>query len=244
MAPLRLIAKDPATCWWEGDIHIKMVRNNYRFLLLTEEGNWWLTAAGMIQYTPTDATDFRILARYHAPAWVYDTVFYQIFPDRFADGDPSNNVRDHEYTCYGKSVVARPWGEIPGSPSGSGAVEFFGGDLWGIIQHLDYLQDLGVNALYLNPIFTAPSNHKYDTVDYKHVDTHFGGDEALIALRNALDERDMRLMLDLVPNHCSAEHPWFLTAQANTDAPSAGFFTFYHWPDEYETWLGVHNLPK
>jgi len=116
--------------------------------------------------------------------------------------------------------------------------------LWGIIQHLDYLQDLGINALYLTPVFTSPSNHKYDTVDYRHVDAHFGGDEALIALRNALDERDMRLMLDFVPNHCSSEHPWFLAAQADLNAPSAEFFTFYQWPDEYETWLGVRSLPK
>ncbi len=244
LAPLRLIAKDAVTCWWEGDIQIGMLRNNYRFFLLTNEGNWWLNAAGMMRYTPTDAMDFRILAHYHPPTWVRDSVFYQIFPERFADGDPSNNVRDYEYECYGKPVVARPWGEIPRSLQESDAVEFFGGDLWGIIEHLDYLQDLGVNALYLTPIFTSPSNHKYDTVDYKHVDAHFGGDEALIALRNALDERDMRLMLDLVPNHCSAEHPWFLAAQIDPDAPSAEFFTFYQRPDDYETWTGVRSLPK
>lgn len=240
LAPLRQVARDTAACWWEGEIQIGMARNNYRFLLLTAGGNWWLTAAGMTRYTPTDATDFCLLAHYQAPPWVRDSVFYQIFPERFADGDPSNNVRDNEYTCYGKPVVERSWGEIPRS----GAVEFFGGDLWGIIKHLDYLQDLGVNVLYLTPIFTSPSNHKYDTVDYRHVDAHFGGDGALIALRNALEERDMRLMLDLVPNHCSAEHPWFLAARADPNAASAEFFTFHHWPDEYETWLGVRSLPK
>ena len=244
MAPLRLITKDAAACWWEGEIHIRMLRNNYRFLLMTTEGNWWLTGIGMMRYTPTDATDFRILAHYHAPTWVHDSVFYQIFPERFADGDSSNNVRDSEYTCYGKPVIARPWGAIPRSMQEASAAEFFGGDLWGIIEHLDYLQDLGINALYLTPIFTSPSNHKYDTVDYKHVDVHFGGDEALIALRNALDERNMRLMLDLVPNHCSAEHPWFLAAQTDPTAPSAEFFTFHQWPHDYETWLGVSSLPK
>ncbi|GAC1349315.1 MAG: maltodextrin glucosidase [Ktedonobacteraceae bacterium] len=244
IAPLQLTAKDASTCWWEGDIQIKMLRNNYRFLLLTDEGHWWLTAAGMTRYTPTDATDFRILAHFHAPSWVQDSVFYQIFPERFGDGDPANNVRDGEYECYGKPVVARSWGEIPSSRHGTGAIEFFGGDLWGIIKHLDYLQDLGINALYLTPIFTSPSNHKYDTVDYRHVDAHFGGDEALIALRNALDERGMRLMLDLVPNHCSSEHPWFRAAQADPTAPSAEFFTFYQSPDEYESWLGVRSLPK
>lgn len=244
MTPLRLIAQGPVACWWEGDIPIRMVKNNYRFLLLTDEGNWWLTAAGMVRYTPTDATDFRILAHYQAPAWVRDSVFYQIFPERFADGDPSNNVRDGEYACYGRPVVARPWGEAPRSHRETGGIEFFGGDLWGIIKHLDYLQDLGVNALYLTPIFTSPSNHKYDTTDYRHVDAHFGGDEALISLRNALDERDMRLMLDLVPNHCGAEHPWFLAAQADLSAPSAEFFTFHRWPNDYESWMGVGSLPK
>lgn len=244
MAPLRLIAKDAAACWWEGEMQVRMLKNNYRFFLLTGEGNWWLTAAGMLRYTPTDSTDFRILAQYHAPTWVHDTVFYQIFPDRFADGDPSNNVRNGEYACYGKPVIARPWGELPRSPWKTGEVEFFGGDLQGIIQHLDYLQEFGINALYLTPIFTSPSNHKYDTVDYKHVDPHFGGDEALIALRRALDERGMRLMLDLVPNHCSSQHPWFLAAQADAAAPSAEFFTFHQRPDDYETWNGVRSLPK
>ncbi|HEV2579921.1 MAG TPA: maltodextrin glucosidase [Ktedonobacteraceae bacterium] len=244
LAPLRLVAINAAVQWWEGEIQVKMTRNSYRFLLATAEGYWWLTAAGIFQYTPTDATDFRILANFQAPSWVRDTVFYQIFPDRVADGDPSNNVRDHEYECYGKPVIARAWGELPRSHRESGTVEFFGGDLQGIIQRLDYLQDLGINALYLTPIFTSPSNHKYDIVDYKHVDAHFGGDQALIALRNALDERDMRLMLDLVPNHCSADHPWFLAAQADPNAPSAEFFTFHKRPDEYEMWMGVRSLPK
>lgn len=244
MIPMQPGNEDAVARWWEADISLKMVRNNYRFYILTTEGGWWLTAAGMVRYTPPDATDFKILAQYHAPTWVHESVFYQIFPDRFADGDPDNNVYDNEYLCYGKHVAARPWGELPRSLTESGAVEFFGGDLWGIIQHLDYLADLGVTAIYLNPIFTAPSNHKYDTVDYKHVDAHFGGDEALIALRHALDERGMRLMLDLVPNHCSAMHPWFLAAQADPYSPTAEFFTFQQHPDTYESWLNVRSLPK
>ncbi len=244
LTPLQLLKKDATSCWWEGEIQIRMLKNSYRFLLLTGEGNWWLTAAGMVRYTPTDGMDFRILAKYQAPTWVHDSVFYQIFPERFANGDPANSVRSGEYRYYGKPVIARSWGEIPGLRGEASAAEFFGGDLRGICQHLDHLQALGINALYLTPIFTSPSNHKYDTVDYRHVDVHFGGDEALIALRKALDERDMRLMLDFVPNHCSAEHPWFLAARSNPNAPSAEFFTFYQRPDKYEAWLGVRSLPK
>ena len=105
MTSMRLIASDAVSCWWEAGLQVEMVRNNYRFLLLTSEGNWWLTAAGMVRYTPTDATDYRILAHYHAPTWVHDSVFYQIFPDRFADGDPFNNVRDNEYLCYVQYLI-------------------------------------------------------------------------------------------------------------------------------------------
>jgi alpha-glucosidase len=244
MAPMRQVGSDAACQWWEVDLQLHMLRTNYRFFLITSEGGWWLTAAGMMRHTPTDASDFKILARYLAPSWVHDNVFYQIFPDRFADGDPTNNVQNGEYICYGKPVVARPWGERPRPHSETGGVEFFGGDLQGVIARLDYLQDLGVTTLYLNPIFTASSNHKYDVENYKQVDPHFGGDAALIALRQALDERGMRLMLDMVPNHCGATHPWFLSAQADATAPTAEFFTFRKRPDDYVSWLGVRSLPK
>jgi alpha-glucosidase len=112
------------------------------------------------------------------------------------------------------------------------------------VQKLDYLSDLGVNALYLTPIFTAPSNHKYDVADYRQIDPHFGGEPALAALRQALDARDMRLLLDIVPNHCGADHAWFQTAQADANAASADYFTFHRHPDDYECWLGVPSLPK
>src|SRR5712692_9244294 len=150
LVPMRKANTDAACQWWEVDLQLHMLRTNYRFFLLTSGGGWWFTAAGMLRYTPTDASDFKILAHYQAPTWVHDTVFYQIFPDRFADGDPSNNVRTGEYLCYGRPVIARPWGERPRPHGESGGVEFFGGDLQGIVQHLDYLEELGISALYLN----------------------------------------------------------------------------------------------
>ncbi len=244
MLPMRRVRTDGVCCWWEGELQLQMLRTNYRFWLLTPEGGWWLTADGLMRHTPPDAHDFKILARYRAPEWVRDTVFYQIFPDRFADGDPANNVRDGEYLCHGRPVVARSWGERPRPHSESGSVEFFGGDLQGIVQRLEYLEDLGVSALYLTPIFASPSNHKYDVVNYKQVDPHFGGDEALLVLRRALSERGMRLMLDIVPNHCSSTHPWFLLAQADPCVPEAEFFTFGQGGQEYATWLGVRSLVK
>ena len=198
----------------------------------------------MTRHAPTDATDFAILANYQAPSWVQESVFYQIFPDRFFDADPSNNVYANEYTCHGKTVVARSWGERPRPHSESGASEFFGGDLQGITQQLPYLEDLGVSALYLTPIFTAPSNHKYDVADYFSVDKHFGGDGALVELRTALDARGMRLMLDIVPNHSGSTNDWFLDAQADLSSATADFYTFYNHPEAYEAWFGIKSLPK
>jgi alpha-glucosidase len=103
---------------------------------------------------------------------------------------------------------------------------------------------LGVTGIFLNPIFTAYTNHRYDIADYMHVDSHLGGDEALAELRRALDERGMRLILDVTPNHCGSENVWFLEALANPNAPTREYFTFSYYPDEYETWLGHKSLVK
>lgn len=244
LLPLRRAESTAAAQWWEGEITVSMPRMGYRFWLLTANGGWWLTASGVQRSTPTDATDFKLLTSYAAPAWVRASVFYQIFPDRFADGDPSNNVQSGAYTLGGRPVIARPWGAPPRSHQESGGVEFFGGDLPGITQRLGYLEDLGVNALYLTPIFTAPSNHKYDTADYEQVDPHFGGDAALVELREALDRRNMRLILDIVLNHCGVSNHWFTSAQRDKNAPTADFFTWIDHPAKYESWLGHRSLPK
>ncbi len=244
MVPMQPAEQQAAVQWWQGQITLSMPRTGYRFWLLTDDGGWWFSQAGIAQATPTDTSDFRMLANFAAPDWVRSSVFYQIFPDRFADGDPANNVQSGEYLCNGQPVIARPWGAPPRSHQESGGVEFFGGDLPGITQHLDYLSDLGVNALYLNPIFSAPSNHKYDTADYRTVDPHFGGDAALVELRAATAARDMRLMLDIVLNHCGVAHHWFTAAQADRSAPSADFFVWHDHPDDYESWLGHTSLPK
>ncbi|MCR4405107.1 MAG: alpha-amylase family glycosyl hydrolase [Candidatus Acetothermia bacterium] len=234
----------PACRWWEVTLRLTMPIVNYRFLIFAEDGAWWYNGSGLHRHTPTDAEDFRLLADYAAPSWVWRSVFYQIFPDRFANGDPSNDVLDGEFTYLGVPARKRRWGEPP-TPSGPEAmVEFYGGDLIGIEQHLDYLTDLGVNALYLNPIFTAPSNHRYDVIDYTNVDPHLGGDAALISLRRATAEWGLRLILDIVPNHCGVNHPWFQAALADPHAPTAEHFIFYHHPDDYACWLGVRSLPK
>ncbi len=229
--------------WWQVTLKLTMPITSYRFLLFTANGAWWYNGSGPHRHVPTDAEDFRLLADYTAPAWVRESVFYQIFPDRFADGDPASNVRNSEIEAYGLKSRARRWGE---SQSGwpEAMVEFYGGDLPGVEQKLDYLADLGVNAIYLNPIFTAFSNHRYDVADYDNVDPHLGGNAALAALRHATAERGMRFILDIVPNHCGVAHPWFQSALKDPNAKTAEYFTFHQHPTDYESWLGVSSLPK
>lgn len=109
---------------------------------------------------------------FHIPHWLKGAVMYQIFVDRFCNGDPSNDVLTGEYAYLGDRVErVEDWEELPRPYD---VLRHYGGDLQGVIDKLDYLRDLGIEAIYLNPIFLSPSNHKYDTQDYDHVDPHFG----------------------------------------------------------------------
>ncbi len=234
---------NPACQWWEATLRLNMPVTSYRFLLFTRDGAWWYNGSGFHEHVPTDADDFRLLAEYEAPVWVRRSVFYQIFPDRFADGEPESNVYDGEFEYHGQTSVSAKWGE-PQRNFPQAMVEFYGGDLPGVTQNLDYLTDLGVNAVYFNPVFSAYSNHRYDVVDYENVDPHLGGNAALRSMREAFNARGMHFILDIVPNHCGVMHPWFQAALADINTYSAEFFTFHSHPDDYETWLGVRSLPK
>ncbi|HEU4382814.1 MAG TPA: alpha-amylase family glycosyl hydrolase [Anaeromyxobacteraceae bacterium] len=225
--------------WWEADLVVSEPSVHYRFVLEAEDGVWFHSAAGATAHDPLDAADYRLLADLAPPAWVRGSVFYQVFPDRFARAEPAAGVEPPPRP--GPGTLA--W-EAPPPPDLAFPRVFYGGDLVGLQQRLDHLSALGVDALYLNPILTAPSNHRYDVTDFEHVDASLGGDQALARLRQALASRGMRYLLDLVPNHVGDRHPWFLAAQADPGAPEAEFFTFERHPDRYATWLGVRTLPK
>lgn len=115
---------------------------------------------------------FAIAPGFHTPDWAKGAVMYQIFVDRFCKGDPSNDVEDREYYYIGDyTQKVRDWNKYPAY---MGVREFYGGDLQGVMDKLDYLQDLGVDVIYFNPIFVSPSNHKYDIQDYDYIDPHYG----------------------------------------------------------------------
>ena len=125
------------------------------------------------------------------PDWVRDAVFYQIFPDRFAKSDRFGQ----DYPS--KPANLQPWGAQPTYHG------FQGGDLLGVMEKLDYLQDLGINAIYFNPIFASASNHRYHTYDYYTVDPILGGNRAFRELLDAAHARNIRVFLDGVFNHAS-----------------------------------------
>ena len=150
----------------------------YRFLIETVEGisiAYDKVGPRVVDYHCPDFNPiyaFRFIPGFHVPAWAKGAVQYQIFPDRFCNGDPSNDVVDNEYYyTIGHAKHAASWDALP---SDTDFRCFYGGDIQGIIDKLDYLQELGVRVLYLNPIFVSPSSHKYDCQDYEHIDPHFG----------------------------------------------------------------------
>ena len=207
------------------------------------------------------ATDFKV------PDWASDIVYYYIFPDRFRNGEPRNDpqpgfARYHEGTVeLHKDWLDKPW--RPGSGDGSDATynnDFFGGDLQGIIDKLDYIQDLGANTLYLTPVFKAASNHKYDTADYKTIDPGFGSDEDLVRLTSEAARRGMRVLLDTSLNHSGSDSIYFDRfgnhksagafegGRIRADSPYASWYTFdakQARPDkQYKGWVGVSDLPE
>ncbi len=241
-------SSDALSVWYTASLTMRNRLMPYRFKLMTDAGAFYLTARGINRADLPNTFDFKLLADFESPAWLEDAVFYQIFPDRFYNGDPSLTPPEGlpfehppQGTFYSQQ---RNWDAPPLPFAEGGTVDFFGGDLPGIEQKLDYLQDLGITALYLNPIFTSPSNHRYNTSDFYSVDPYLGGDDALISLSNALHARDMRYVLDITPNHVGHTHKWFTAAQADLTSPTAGYFTFYNSPNAYENWLGVSVLPK
>ncbi|MDD6684351.1 MAG: glycoside hydrolase family 13 protein [Lachnospiraceae bacterium] len=123
-------------------------------------------------HQPSSEHMFRIHPGFHTPDWAKGCVMYQIFVDRFRNGDPSNDVLDHEYNYIHRHVhKVNNWYQMPENMD---VQNFYGGDLQGVLDKLDYLQKLGIQAIYLNPVFVSPSNHKYDTQDYDYIDPHFG----------------------------------------------------------------------
>lgn len=195
---------------------IRYLQYNFEFTAKGE--SYWLGAEGLRKTEGTKGSYSYAYAgdrdMVNSPEWIGNRVWYQIFPERFCNGDPGNDPESVE-----------PWGSVPTRDN------YMGGDLRGIIKQLDYLSELGINALYLNPIFAATSNHKYDTVDYFQIDPQFGTVQDLQELVQKCHERDIKVILDLVINHCGFYHPYFQDVVKNGEA------------SVYKDWFYINRYP-
>ena len=172
--PMVCTHSDGLFSWHEATIRCGMEPFSYR-IAIDCEGERFVCRKDGVHRAQDDrpgAFDFRVVPGFHVPAWAKGALQYQIFPDRFANGDPGNDVVDAEFAYDGAPVRKAASWDAP--PAQDDFRCFYGGDLAGVAEKLDYLQALGVEAIYLNPIFVSPSSHKYDAQDYEHVDPHFG----------------------------------------------------------------------
>lgn len=186
--------------------------------------------------------------RYEIPEWMMQGVVYQIFPDRFAKGGKVTRRDDAVYDENWENGIPE-YPQIAGEAFPNNT--HFGGTLYGVAEKLDYLESLGVNCIYLNPIFDAYSNHKYDTADFMKVDKTFGGDKALKELIDKAHKRGMKVVLDGVFNHVGDDSVYFDAygkhgngACSSENSPYRDWFTFTNYPNEYESWWGIRNLPR
>lgn len=207
------------------------------------------------------APDFKV------PDWAADAVYYYVFPERFRNGDRRNDpqpgkARYHQHTVeLHQRWTERPF--RPGSGDGSDGIfnnDFFGGDLQGLIDKLDYIRELGANTIYMTPVFKAASNHKYDTADYRQIDPAFGSNALFTKLCQEAARRGIRVILDTSLNHTGSDSLYFNRygnhgtrgafnkGRVNAKSPYADWYSFdttQSDPDkQYKGWVGVVDLPE
>ncbi|HZR39024.1 MAG TPA: glycoside hydrolase family 13 protein [Ktedonobacteraceae bacterium] len=243
---------------WQGTIPASCSIKYYRFQINDGTATAWYNAAGPSSSEP-NSDDFYVIPGFTTPAWAKNGIMYQIFPDRFYNGSTSNDVQTNQYTYLNCATEHKDWGTTPYADSGyCNNTVFFGGDLQGVDQKMSYIkQTLGANILYLNPIFTSPSDHKYDTQDYFNVDPGLGGNGALRQLVNDMHSSSNGpqgyVVLDGVFNHTGTWDNWFneyntypnvVGAYQSQSSPYYSYYTFQNWPTQYSTFLGYTSLPK
>ena len=218
---MRFTGSDELYDYYRQTVQLPHLRARYAFRLTDHDGEVsYFTEKGFYDDLPEVGLLFALPYLHHtevfsAPEWVKDTVWYQIFPERFANG---NKSLDPEGTLE--------WGSAEPTPE-----NFFGGDLEGVINHLDYLKELGITGIYFTPVFHAFSNHKYDTIDYMEIDPQFGTKETLKKLVEEAHNRGIKVMLDAVFNHSGYHFKPFQDLLQNGEA------------SKYKDWFHPHSLP-
>jgi alpha-glucosidase len=234
---LVLATKAATEDWYQVEVPIINTHTLYRFVFVSSVKYEWLNAFGLTDHDVHTNNDFQIVAAPANPEWIKSSVFYQIFPDRFAKSSNSYPTPDWAHP--------RDWNELPRGRSEFTGSELYGGDIPGVEEHLDHINDLGVTGIYFTPFFPARSNHRYDASSFSEVDPILGGNKALVSLVKQANKLGIRIMGDLTSNHCGAGHPWLAKAKKSKSAKERSYF---YWDKTvkhgYVGWWGLASLPK
>ncbi len=252
----------------------------YRFALTDGETVLWLGPLGIAPSEEMDRVGLYELrtadyASFETPDWVKEGVFYQIFPERFRNGDKTNDPDFSEWYYEGRTHMPASgntngeyfhlvddWYDFEGlakSPYRTDGkpdwYSFYGGDVAGLMEGLDYLEDLGVTIIYFNPLFESKSSHKYDAADYRIIDPHMGTNEEFTAFVSECHERGMRVVLDLAINHTGETHWAFSDArEKGVESEYWDWYEWHRWPlpdgqlsgdgEDYDCWWGFGQMPN
>ena len=233
------VTSDALFDYWQAEVSVGYARLQYLFELKDKLGQSILygdkgCVANTLENLHYEGNGFKIpyihgIDACHIPDWVADTVWYQIFPERFANGNPE--ISPEGSLAWDSSIKPK-------------TSDFFGGDLQGVIDHLDYLQDLGITGLYLCPIFESPSNHKYNTTHYFEIDRHFGDKETFRKLVEEAHQRGMKIMLDAVFNHIGDQSPqWQDVLKHGEDSVYKDWFHVQEFPVTKDKLRNPRKLP-
>ena len=220
---MRKVANDKLFDYYQGEIQLHSEKVTYYFEVHSGALQCYYNSTGVCE-TNDPQYHFWIMPSFSTPDWAKGAIFYQIYVDRFYNGDRTNDVETDEYSYIGEGTVkVKDWNKYPAQ---MGVREFYGGDIAGVMQKLDYLQKLGVEVIYLNPIFVSPSNHKYDIQDYDYIDPHFGKivkEEGELLKRNEQGE----LLCDREhPNKAATRYITRVTDKENLEASNQLFIEF------------------
>jgi alpha-glucosidase len=214
---------------WVARFPVRNPTVRYRWLFTGGDlGYAWLNGTGLVDHDIPDADDFVLSLDRGGPDWHLGSVVYEIFPDRFASS--GLDLQPPEW------AIRRDWDDLPTGRGPETPYEWFGGDLRGVEEHLDHIESLGANVVFLTPIFPAGSTHRYDSTTFDRIDPLLGGDEALESLARAAHVRGMRVVSDLTTNHTGDKHEWFVGGERD--------LYLFDSSGDYESWWGVKSLPK
>ncbi len=279
--PMFPLGRNSGLMIWHRQIQIRQARR-FHVCIRHREKTVYMGMEGFVQRkkdaTPlvVDPSSWRV---FEIPQWLKSSVVYQIFPDRFCNGNPDND-QDFSESYYQASNIKPKPGEILGpnreyfhlvkdwsdistlkqSPWQEEGIpdwhSFYGGDIEGVVQKLDYLVDTGINLIYFNPLWEAKSNHKYDAAHFKRIDPHFGNEQELKKLVLLAHQKGIRIILDVAFNH-SGEAFWAFrdTVEKGPDSPYWHWYDWHKWPlpdplppdfqprEYYQCWWGIKDMP-